>query len=428
MSTSTSHRDTTVPRVTAKGHLNTVGLSLSGALAPNFIVWLLTALFILHLVARGVDAPITINDEVVPRAYNAWILLAEGLALLGGIAVGAWLLREANRQRRKYRDLGASILELEELPIAPGGRLVGVLKTGVDTGQQPPEGFLVKVERVRYVPPVSDEGGGSRTVLWRDEKRMRSTSDGNTSCLAVPIAFDLPTPLSKYKPVGRESIYWRLTVCATLPEGAFQTQMKVPVEEYETPPEGRPMEAAPSADDHDAASYEMPAREQPLSDGVEVRRMASSLEMHFHPELRRSSAATSTLGALFGMGLTGVGLYWMFVSACAGLFLALFGLLFAVPWGKSAFKQWFYTYSIRVSGNEIVVHSGLPRRLTEKRLRVSDLQSIGVRTTDTTYGIALHRRDGDMFTVPASLSRKEEADRLTNELADAAGLPVAPVA
>lgn len=431
MSASPLDRDGSVLRVIAKGHLNTIRLSVGGAFIPNIIAWVLTALLIYYLTTHGVGAPITINDEVVPREYNAWILVGAGAVLLGGIVFGALLMQEAIRQQRRFRDLGASILELEEPPVAPGGHFVGILKTGIDTDHAPPEGFEVKLEYVFCEPLKSDESGGTRTILWRDEKRMRARRDDELARLAIPISFDMPAELPGYKTASDASTYWQLTVGAALPEGSFYTGMKIPVEERDEPPEEAPVQATPSTDEYEASAYEMPARNRPLSNGVEVHRMASSLEMHFHPKLRYSDAIMNTLGAVIGIVGLGLGIHWMFFepsSACGGFFMTLFAALLVFAFGRPAFKQWFYAYSVRVSGNEVIVRYGLPRWPTEKHLRASDLASIGVRTTDKTYGLALHRKDGGTLTVPANLRRKDQADRLAKELADAAGLPLASIA
>lgn len=162
----------------------------------------------------------------------AWVFLKDGGAdnlpvLLFPTFVAA-LVGAALYGRRHQEKFGTPILELESVPVVPGGMLAGYVRSTADLA--PPEGFVI---RLRCLHKRETGSGKNKrtdtTTLWEQEMTLPAAAE-RPDGLALPVAFALP-------PDARETdernsankVVWELSVKATLPGVDFSAVFDIPV-------------------------------------------------------------------------------------------------------------------------------------------------------------------------------------------------------
>lgn len=359
----------------------------------------------------------------------------EVAALLVFLLVGLVPLAFALRRRRKRPHYGPTVLELFEEPVVPGGLLIGQAVTGLQTA--PREGFLV---RLSYFEASGDHESRSVSRLWTDEQRVNAMStQAHGSSVVIPIALDLPHELPPRWNARRNRTYWRLSISADLPEGFFSDDLRIPVKKRDEPSTEaesvqRRREDAASDLYRQMKSYRVRPPERPLSPGIEVRETGRSFELRLTPAYYRTEALIGTVAALAFGGTTA---FLIHTGSCAWLLVPVFGFI-ALKIGKEAVAMWFSVTSITMEGGAVSLRSGIPWRQREERFPTHEIEAIEVVPTvleyntmrfnnpfspGGTYQFVFHLTGEREVRLRAPLDDKEEAIRLSERLAAAAGVP-----
>lgn len=119
---------------------------------------------------------------------------------------------------------------MDAVPGLVGGTLSGHLRTRVRPSRAPDAGFKVGLTCYHRIRMRSTEGGSttSRTIVYRDEQRVRPIKDPEPGRLTLPIAFEIPDDAHSTGLRGG-SLYWSLGVHGEMPGTDYTVNLHVPV-------------------------------------------------------------------------------------------------------------------------------------------------------------------------------------------------------
>jgi len=164
---------------------------------------------------------------------NSGIMFILGTLMFLGF--GGWMWRKAYEAFNQWRVFGTSHLQMEREPVPLGASLRARLRAPISAGNQPPDGFRVRVVATR------ESGSGKykhEEWVWEDWTRVRGQPGAGET--EVPLSLDLPArPLGSSRPLGSiakdtlESLDWTLEVTASLDdkldyEASFDLPVSVP--------------------------------------------------------------------------------------------------------------------------------------------------------------------------------------------------------
>lgn len=358
---------------------------------------------------------------------------------------------------RRMQKFGSTLLELETMPARLGDRVSGILKTGVAAGDQPEDGFHVKVSCYQqYVRYTRDSDGDrkkkiERDLLWRDEARERGQAYGNGAKLQVPFTFELPTDMPPSTPLKTETRkLWEVEIDADLPGIDYADSVEIPVfppEEGTIPGEssvpsetgaeagttgtsssvGAEGDGAPARDSDvpDAAEHMAPRYDEdwdidgPTTKGITIDDAPGNFEVHFGSSRTRKQAI---IMGIIGLGML-VGGFFLF-GASVIFALIMIGLGGLLVYG--GIQQATNDTVVRIRNGMIeVTHDGIGMP-DDVRFPLSDLDTVTVRldgqNESATYGLFLVARPG--ADLPELKDQAARADKIMSNMGVTADNPI----
>lgn len=384
--------------------------------------------------ARG-EARSTARSSLAPLWFMSvlWNLVSSPLLLLlpGEIAkgnrpaafgllfplIGAGLLAHAFLQTLRWRKFGDSTLALASTPAAPGGRLVGAIRTGA--GLRPEGGFRLALTCVRRVTSGSGkERSVSETILWRGDRTMTGSLPGDDPMRPdIPVSFEIPADAAPTR--GEDSvdrILWNLSVDAELPGLDYHADFEVPV--FPAPGGAAPVALGPDP----MAAYEAPEEAyRPESDpGIRVGPSPEGgTEFYFAACRAPGPAFGLTVFTLIFWGsvwfLLHVGAPWIFPIVC-GAFSLLMSLL--------ALDLFIGTTRVAFAEGRVRITGGLLGLGPTRSIPCSEIEDVrtaitmqsGGRSGTPYYALKLVRRGGRTATAGEYIRDKREAEWLAAEM------------
>lgn len=193
-------------------------------------------LVIFALVWNGVTWPLAVyilyTEFVAKTTDPQWGALMVLLFPLVGLGVG-WLAVKPFLHRHRY---GTSTLEMETIPARLGQRLQARVRTHMDVGDAPENGFHVRLACYhRYVRYTTDSDGDRKKKVvkdekWRNDQHVHGRSYGALNQLEVPVTFDLPDRAPASTPEkSEERMMWEVHVDADVPGLDYDVSFEIPV-------------------------------------------------------------------------------------------------------------------------------------------------------------------------------------------------------
>ncbi len=186
--------------------------------------WLVTAALIWALLALAALA------AALYWQGDAWLMAVPPL-MVALLLSATWTLR-----RIRHRRFGISRLRLRQVPLLLGERIEGRIETGIQQRQRPPRGFRLCLRCVHCYERSDRATGMRRTsrcrdVLWqRSRDQYGQASEGNPTCLTVPVDFTLPADQAPVTlPLTGDGIRWELEISAALPGIDYAETFSLPV-------------------------------------------------------------------------------------------------------------------------------------------------------------------------------------------------------
>jgi hypothetical protein len=364
---------------------------------------------------------------------------------------------------RRMQKFGSTLLELQTVPARLGDRVSGIIKTGVAAGDQPEDGFHVKVSCYRQYVRYTRDSDGDRTkkierdLLWRDETRERGQAYGDGARLQVPFTFDLPVDMPPSTPLKTETRkLWEVEVDADLPGIDYADSVEIPVfapgegtmpGPSSAPPEtgadaktstnapttdtsssiGAEGDGAPArnSDVPDAAEQMAPVFDQdwdidgPTTRGISIDDTPGNFEVHFGSSRTRKQAV---IMGLIGLGML-VGGFFLF-GASVIFALIMIGLGGLLVYG--GIQQATNDTVVRIRNGVIeVTHDGIGMP-DDVSFPLSDLDAVTVRldgkNESATYGLFLVARPG--ADLPQLKEQAARADKIMSNIGVSVNNPI----
>ena len=121
---------------------------------------------------------------------------------------------------------------MNEVPAWLGGRLKGVIETGVSADKQPEGGFKLRLrclERSSY----RDSDGDKRVrekELWREEQQVYGSVSNKDFTFALSVYFNIPDDMPPTRMIPKDDrTLWRVDASASTPGVDYAAQFEVPV-------------------------------------------------------------------------------------------------------------------------------------------------------------------------------------------------------
>lgn len=373
------------------------------------------------------------------------------LGTLMFLGFGGWMWRKAYKAFNQWRVFGTSHLQMESEPVPLGSSLRARLRAPLPAGDQPPDGFQVRVV-------ATEESGDDKEWVWEDWTRVRGQP--GTGETEVPLSLDLPArPLGSSAKDTLESLDWTLEVTASLDdkldyEASFDLPVSVPDDLGEqagddqssggsvsSPSSAGPdEEAAADTEDEEEVHWKVDddadeAFSKPVSEGIHMQEGSEEgitfLFEHARPNVKTSGLKTAGIGPFFiGPGVAALyGALWGGMNLAMGL---LIGGLFTLGGGFLLRKAWTmltHTTTVRVADGEVEVQKGpffLDPTPTQFPCHALDNTRIkpGMRTGNHSFYSLSLVTDGadskDEIPVAGTLANKEEANWIAGRIRQAA--------
>lgn len=159
----------------------------------------------------------------------AWLLAPGACGVAGALTFFAF--RSALR-RRKF---GESAFEMATTPARLGGRLRGVIETGIPLDQSLPDGFRLTLRCERRWEEQSSAGRGAATdTVMRVESQWEAEAGASPHAvgagLAAPVDFEIPSDLPP-STLGQvnSGVFWELEIYAETPGLDYGARFVLPV-------------------------------------------------------------------------------------------------------------------------------------------------------------------------------------------------------
>ena len=348
------------------------------------------------------------------------------LALLGLLfpLVGVGLAISAARRTLQYRRFGASVLDLERVPIPVGHPLVGTVRAAIAT--PPADGFAVVLSCINRTRTRSGNDETTwESVRWQEERRVPGTAvrdyrgAGVTIPIAIPIPADAPGT-DESRP--RDVIIWRLVLSASLPGVDYASTFDVPV--YRTADSMQPATPEEVRDVARVAMSDPPA----APSSITVTRDADGTAIVV-PAFRNPSPTLS----LAAFTLLWTGTIWLQRYLGAPLFFPVITGVFAVILWWAVLAMAFTSRRTILRPDGLAVTSrflGIPRRRSVATADVASIETpIQMQVGSTPYYTILVRRNpapgrtlAGAITVATGIRDKREAERLVATIVETLGL------
>lgn len=373
---------------------------------------------------------------------NSGTFLMSLLGALMFLGFGGWMWRKAYKAFTQWRVFGTSHLQMESEPVPLGASLRARLRAPIPAGNQPPDGFQVRV----VATEESRIGSSSHEQLvWEDWSRVRGQPGAGET--EVPLSLDLPArPLRSSAKDTLESLDWTLEVTASLDdkldyEVSFDLPVSVPDDlgdrAADDPSSGGSVSSRglSGPDEEPVAVDAEEAFSEPVSEGVHMQESSGEgitfLFEHARPNVKTSGLNMAGMGP-FLIGLGGAALY----GALSGGISLSIGLLFGVPFTlaggfflRTAWTMLTHTTTVRVAGGEVEVQKGpffldpTPVQFPCHALDDTQIEAAMHVGTHSFYSLSLVT-DGadskDEIPVTGTLANKEEADWIADRIRQAA--------
>lgn len=365
---------------------------------------------------NALSAPVlfAVPDEL--RGGNHLILI--GLLFP---AVGIGMLVWAVRATIRWRKFGDSFLEMSRLPAVPGGRLEGVVQTGLP--RQDTEEVRLTLACVNRVTTGSGKNRSTHdTILWQEETTVPRGSLGvGPRGVEVPVSIGIAPDQPGWtdaNPANR--ILWTLGVEASVPGVDYDARFEVPVFETGEARRQQSVRWTPAPQPTTAAPPE-------LSRGVAIRSNEEGLrEFHFGPARNPGAAAgTSAFLALW------LGAIVLQVKLGAPVMFPIVFGVFAVLIGLAAADMWLSVARVIIHPAEIesrvtILGIGHTRFLATDEIACVR-PKVGMQMRYGTRGIpywdlAVRSKEGAEKILARSIRDKREAEWLAGEIERAAGI------
>lgn len=383
------------------------------------------------------------------------------MSLLGALlflGFGGWMWRKAYEAFTQWRVFGTSHLQMEREPVPLGAPLRARLRAPIPAGNQPPDGF-----RVRVVATI--ENGDDKDLVWEDWTRVPGRPGAGET--EVPLSLDLPTrPLGNSRPLGStakdtlESLDWTLEVTAPLDdkldyEASFDLPVSMPDDLGEqaaddefsgdsvsSPGSAGPdeEEAAADAEDEEEVHWKVDddaeeAFSKPVSEGIHMQEgsgegITFSFE-HARPNVKTLGLNMAGMGTIF----TGLGVPLLYGALSGGMnppMGLLIGGLFTLGGGlplRTAWTTLTHTATVRVADRKVEVQKGpffldpTPAQFPCHALDNTRIKVAMSSGTHRFYSLSLttDRADSkDEILVVGTLANKEETDWIAGRIRQAA--------
>jgi hypothetical protein len=363
----------------------------------------------------GFGVGVLLVGAIIAAFVTPWFIGAV-FVVGGGILTGKGAYRLL--RRRRY---GTTPLDMATVPGELGGRLCGVLHTGVPADDAPDDGFRVKLTcYLQQSAAGEDSGGPSHFILWRDEKQIKGRRSADGTTLDVPMGFEVPSGPPPSTPEAKSTrVLWAVEISAALPGIDYSATLEIPV---------FPVEPDPSVDlarfERNDIEYD-PA--EPDSEGITLRRPSSGrIDLRIGWGRHPWQAAFRTVLFLLMVGGGGAGLvyFWMgeipVGAALAGLAFAVAGIAL----GGHAYRYWTHHSRVVIDRDGIQVREGPLGLERSTHFPPSALEETRLSPTyEGHYDLHLvHSASGGQDEVVAArmLSRHLEAEWLASTIETAA--------
>ena len=336
------------------------------------------------------------------------------LALIGALfpLVGVVLIAMAVRSWRRLQRFGQSELELDEMPLAPGGRLEATLRSPGDL----PAGTTLQVviSGIRKRRTGSGKNRSTReTVFWQDEQQLSLASGTGHGGLRQRVRFTLP-PDAKASDWSDpdDQILWRLSAEAENPGVDYSASFELPVF-------GPPVSGA------DARLREEPPPGADRGDwqrtGV-IRSTGLDGERFEFPAGRHRMLGIGVAAGALIFGGVGIAIF----ASGSPIFGGVFTLIGAVLL-LSALHTLTHRSVVTVRGGTIRLRSGWLWLGPEKRIDAGDIAEFDQASSLTVgnkryYDIVVATTDGQKTKLANSLAGKRDTARLIDEFRSLTGL------
>jgi hypothetical protein len=322
--------------------------------------------------------------------------------------IGAGLAFFALKYWLQYWRWGASEFEMAAIPGVLGGPLAGVIHA--PGGIEPSQGFVLRLACVRKVK----NGKHTRDVtLWEQEKVIQRRLDAGDGRTLIPVQFIIPYDL----PPSEGSVAWKLSATAEVNGADYHAEFQPPV--FRT--------AASSSKPIAAADPHSALYAPPPDFATFIARLGAELEEDFpdrrtlyFPMMRNRGLAATMVAITVVLFAISIGLYF---SPAPRLFFwssGLTGVVMAIISFNSILERTRLTFGQR----GLVVENSI-LRTTRTSLPPEHVKSIDVIPTGTSVGSTsyqkviareLGKHDGSTITLANEIPRREDAERLAEEI------------
>lgn len=336
-------------------------------------------------------------------------------------AVAFGMLVWAVRATIRWRKFGDSVLEMSRVPAVPGGRLEGVVRTGLP--RQDTEEVRLTLACVNRVTTGSGKNRSTHdTILWQEEATVPRGSLGlGPRGVEVPVSIGIAPDQPGWRDANASNrILWTVRAEASVPGVDYDARFEVPV--FDT---GEAHRQAPAQ--RKPAPSPAPVAPPELSRGIAARINEEGLrEFRFGPA--RNPGAAAGTSAFLALWLGAIVLQVELEAPI--LFPVVFGI-FGVLIGLAAVDMWLSASKVIIHAAEIesratILGIGRTRFLATDEIACVR-PKVGMQMRYGTRGIpywdlAVRSKEGAEKILARSIRSKREAEWLAGEIERVAGI------